>query len=98
MKQTPMYWNGAHWIIQVPFTVAQHMLKPAIAYCLKVQRQRYASLSPGDARDDLARAIKALEQGRMLQQPVKNPDGYAKVFTSTPAIGDKIYSLGAQHG
>lgn len=94
MKQTPMWWDGAQWIIQVPFGMEQRMLKPAVDYCLKVQQQRRLSMNPGPARDDLDNAIRALEQGRVLQHPIENLDGYAKVFTSTPAVGDRIYSLG----
>lgn len=98
IKETPMWWDGINWIIQVPFTVEQRMLRPAIDYMIKVQKQRFLSLKPGPGRDDLVNSIAALKQGKVLQQPTRNQDGYARIFASTPAVGDRIISLGGSHG
>lgn len=88
-----MWWDGLRWFANVQFTITRRMLQPVIDYCMKANLQRYRGLPPGDAKDDLGRAIEALRRGDVLQNVVPDRDGYTRVFTSTERETARAYSI-----
>lgn len=91
MRPLPAVWkrDEGRWIVTSPFALMPHQLRAIRDYLLPVQRQRRASLFPGDVRDDLDLAIVALERGRIAC-------GFTggDVFKSTRGTG-KIITMGA---
>lgn len=96
----PMWWDRdrKRWVIELPSTMPQDLLDTTITYVMHVQMQRRKGMIAGDVRDDLDESIKALQNKRVIQRPRVSRGGEARVFTSTERIGNRIISLGGNHG
>jgi hypothetical protein len=86
LPSTPAYWDGERWVVQSATALTSEQLWRIAGYLLPVQRARRLGLKPGDRRDDLDRAIAALEAGKIVCGVTMTRNG-AEPFKATQGTG-----------
>lgn len=62
-----VYWRADGWVVDTDFGLSAPMLRNICEHTARVQKQRYASLPPGDVKEECLRTIRELEAGRIAQ-------------------------------
>lgn len=96
MRPTPAYWDGVadRWIVTSQFPLTDGQLARIAMWLLGVQRKRRLQFGPGDVRDDLDRAIAALEATPpRIACGLADQGSGVEPFRATRGTG-KIISLG----
>lgn len=95
MKDLACYYDGAKdtWYIRVPYALPALALQRAKDWILKVNHDRMVACSPGDKKDYLKKALKALNEGRLEQMLTHK--GEQVLFGSTERENpDRTFSFG----
>jgi hypothetical protein len=83
-----LYWDAVEgWVLDVPVPLTQAQLARIARWAVPRQVARWRSLPHGDRREQLGRAISALERGELRQRLVDHDgDGVLTAFASTTRV------------
>jgi hypothetical protein len=83
LKDLACHYDGEKdtWFVRVPFALPTPALQRAKDWIFKVNHDRMVSCSPGDKKDYLKKALKALAEGRFEQ--LITHKGEQVIFSST---------------
>jgi hypothetical protein len=87
------------WIIDVDEPISEMALANARSFIYKINRERYVSMRPGDAKDRVGRALQSLKAGKIQQRITGKKYRESTLFSSTEKESSTIYSIpGVNHG
>lgn len=91
-----LHWDATQgWILDVPVALTEEQLHRVAKWAFEIQVQRWRSLMPGERKEEAARSLKALEQGKISQRLVDaDNDGIITSFASTTRVKPTFYSFG----
>lgn len=72
MNKPRMWWAGDEkgWVVDVVHILSDSELKRCVEFTLKVQKDRYKTLFPGDRKDECLKTIVALAEGKVSQNAI----------------------------
>lgn len=100
MKTSRLYWRAdpGVWFFDVPTGIPQAVAERAAIANVPRLVEKFRTLPPGDRKDDLKRAIEALQAGKVQQRVVGergNSLGDLKLFEAPrPHDQRKVISIG----
>ena len=94
MRNYRLHWDAElGWILDVDVLLSARQIDGVCHWAIPHQIKRWIALPLGAKKDELHRAIKLLEQRRVLQRLVHDANGEASIFKATQGTG-KIISIG----
>lgn len=91
-----LHWDSTNgWVLDVPTAITNEQLHRVARWAAPRQIERWRSLPPGDRKDELARAIELLKQGKIAQRLIDDDgDGIMIPFASTEPATTRRYIYG----
>ncbi len=88
-RNVRLHWDAeAGWILDVPWNLPNDFVKRTAEYAVPRQVDRWRALPPGEKKDELERAIKLLQAGKVTQKIVgARGDGKGDIIIHSGAKG-----------
>lgn len=90
-KEIPVHYDVVNdrWIADISEPLSQFQLKVVAQRVFKINKERWTGLPPGDKKEFIGKALKALQEGRIEQRFASKKQG-VEAFKSTEGTGKII--------